>query len=38
MKIAVRTIAKNEAKQVAACVDSCRDANLVVVADTGSAG
>lgn len=36
MRIAVYTIAKNEAKQVADYLASCRDADLVVVADTGS--
>ncbi len=36
MKVAVYTIAKNEAKQVPSYVGSCRDADLVVVADTGS--
>ncbi len=34
MKVAVYTIARNEAKQVAAYVDSCRGTDLVVVADT----
>ena len=36
MKIAVYTIAKNEAKQVRAYMDSCREADLVVITDTGS--
>ncbi len=36
MKAAVYTIAKNEAKQVQPYVDACRDADLVMVADTGS--
>ena len=36
MKIAVYTIAKNEAKQVRPFMDSCRDADLVLIADTGS--
>jgi len=36
MKVAVYTIAKNEATQVPSYMESCRDADLVVVADTGS--
>lgn len=36
MKIAVYTIAKDEAKQVPEYLDSCRDADLVMIADTGS--
>ena len=36
MKIAVYTISKNEAKQVQSYMASCRDADLVVIADTGS--
>jgi glycosyltransferase involved in cell wall biosynthesis len=36
MKVAVYTIAKNEAKQVAPFMESCRDADLVMIADTGS--
>ncbi len=36
MKIAVYTISKNEAKQVQPYMDSCRDADLVMIADTGS--
>ena len=36
MKVAVYTITKNEAKQVQPFMDSCRDADLVVIADTGS--
>jgi FkbM family methyltransferase len=36
MKVAVYTITKNEAKQVQPYVESCRDADLVVIADTGS--
>jgi glycosyltransferase involved in cell wall biosynthesis len=36
MKVAVYTIAKNEARQVADYLASCRDADLVAVADTGS--
>lgn len=36
MKIAVYTIARNEANQVRPYIDSCRDADVVVVADTGS--
>jgi len=36
MKVAVYTISKNEAKQVASYMESCRDADLVVIADTGS--
>ena len=36
MKIAVYTISKNEAKHVVSYMESCRDADLVVVADTGS--
>jgi len=36
MKVAVYTIAKNEAKQVRPYMDSCRDADFVMVADTGS--
>ena len=33
MKVAVHTITKNEAKQVQPFMDSCRDADLVMVAD-----
>ena len=36
MKVAVYTVAKNEAKQVQPFMESCRDADLVVIADTGS--
>jgi glycosyltransferase involved in cell wall biosynthesis len=36
LKIGVYTIARNEARQVLAYLESCRDADLVVVADTGS--
>ncbi len=36
MKVAVYTIAKNEAKQVQPYMESCRGADLVLVADTGS--
>jgi FkbM family methyltransferase len=36
MKVAVYTIAKNEAKQVPSFMESCRDADLVMIADTGS--
>jgi tetratricopeptide (TPR) repeat protein len=36
MKIAIYTIARNEAKQVAPYLASCREADLVVIADTGS--
>jgi tetratricopeptide (TPR) repeat protein len=36
MKIAVYTISKNEAKNVAAFMESCREADQVVVTDTGS--
>ena len=36
MKIAVYTIAKNEVKQVKPFMESCRDADLVSIADTGS--
>ena len=36
MKVAVYTIAKNEAGQVSSYMESCRDADLVVIADTGS--
>jgi tetratricopeptide (TPR) repeat protein len=36
MKIAVYTMAKNEAGQVRPFADSCREADLVLVADTGS--
>lgn len=36
MKIAVYTVAKNEAQQVKPFMDSCREADQVVIADTGS--
>jgi FkbM family methyltransferase len=36
MKVVVYTVAKNEAKQVQPYMESCRDADLVVIADTGS--
>ena len=36
MKVAVYTISKNEANQVRSYMDSCRDADLVAVTDTGS--
>jgi tetratricopeptide (TPR) repeat protein len=36
MRVAVYTVAKNEAKQVQPFTESCRDADLVVIADTGS--
>ena len=36
MKVAAYTIAKNEAKQVQPYMESCRDADLVVIADIGS--
>jgi glycosyltransferase involved in cell wall biosynthesis len=36
MKVAVYTITKNEARQVQPFMDSCRDADLVSIADTGS--
>ena len=36
MKVAVYTIAKNEANQVAPYTDSCCDADLAVTAHSGS--
>ena len=36
MKVAVYTIAKNKVKQVEPFMGSCREADLVSIADTGS--